>query len=342
MSHQQGGWVVACVAGVVMLAASVVRADVIQLRNGDRVTGRIVEIQSGRMKIKTTLLGDVSADMKDVATFSTDAPIALRLDDGSVVEQPVTPDADGMVAVASPTDARRQIPIGRIQSVGGPEKWKGTLSVGGVVSRGESDAERLNLGFDVARRSASDRARVEGGYYYGRERDDDTGNRNTTTDNWFVFGKYDYFFDPRFYAFGSTRVDKDRMAELDLRLVPSAGIGYQWVETADSDFNIEIGLAYVYEDYIVPNDNEDHLALRIAYRIEQKLNEQISVFHNMNYFPGLNRASDFNLITDAGLRAHLTQRMFTEFKLEWRIDSTPAPDAARNDLRYLLNVGWKF
>jgi len=34
--------------------------------------------------------------------------------------------------------------------------------------------------------------------------------------------------------------------------------------------------------------------------------------------------------------------MFTEFKLQWNYDSTPAPGASRSDLRYILGVGWKF
>ena len=51
---------------------------------------------------------------------------------------------------------------------------------------------------------------------------------------------------------------------------------------------------------------------------------------------------DFNLNADLGLRAQLTEKMFGEFKVEWRHDASPAPGADENDLRYTIGVGWKF
>ena len=45
---------------------------------------------------------------------------------------------------------------------------------------------------------------------------------------------------------------------------------------------------------------------------------------------------------DAGIKASMTERMFAQFKIEWRHDSEPAPDADKNDLRYVLGVGWDF
>jgi len=33
---------------------------------------------------------------------------------------------------------------------------------------------------------------------------------------------------------------------------------------------------------------------------------------------------------------------FAEFKFELRYDSTPAPGAKKEDLRYVMGVGWSF
>ena len=46
--------------------------------------------------------------------------------------------------------------------------------------------------------------------------------------------------------------------------------------------------------------------------------------------------------TDAGIHAKLTDRLFTEFKIEYRHDERPAPGAQKDDLRYTLGVGWNF
>jgi len=42
------------------------------------------------------------------------------------------------------------------------------------------------------------------------------------------------------------------------------------------------------------------------------------------------------------MRVTLTDSFFAEFKFEWQHDSTPAPGAVDDDLRYLLGVGWMF
>ena len=68
----------------------------------------------------------------------------------------------------------------------------------------------------------------------------------------------------------------------------------------------------------------------------------VKVFHNLAFYPSLESLSNYFLNTDAGIRLNLTEKMFAEFKIEFKYDSTPAPDASRSDLRYIVGVGWTF
>ena len=63
-------------------------ADEVRLHNGDRLTGKI-QIVEGKLTVSGSLAGDVTVEMKDVQTFSTDAPVEIRLQDGTVVKQRV-------------------------------------------------------------------------------------------------------------------------------------------------------------------------------------------------------------------------------------------------------------
>ena len=107
------------------------------------------------------------------------------------------------------------------------------------------------------------------------------------------------------------------------------------------NFNTEAGIAWVYEDYAV-GGSDNHVAARLAYHFDRKFNEKVTFLHNLEYLPSLEDLSDFNVNADAGVRATLTKTMFTQLKVEWRYDATPAPDAAKNDVRYTLGVGWTF
>ena len=47
-------------------------------------------------------------------------------------------------------------------------------------------------------------------------------------------------------------------------------------------------------------------------------------------------------VNAAGIRAKMTKTLFAEFKIQYQRDSTPATDSEKNDLRYLLGIGWQF
>jgi hypothetical protein len=113
------------------------------------------------------------------------------------------------------------------------------------------------------------------------------------------------------------------------------------VEREDLNFRTEAGIAYVVEKF-ENGDSNDFLALKLAYHLEKKFNDLVSFFHNMEYYPSLERLDDYLVITDAGVRATLTKKMFAEYKIEFRYDSTPAEGASRSDLRHIVGVGWKF
>ena len=46
--------------------------------------------------------------------------------------------------------------------------------------------------------------------------------------------------------------------------------------------------------------------------------------------------------TDARVRVSLTQKTFAELKNVWQYDAAPAPGAKKNDLQWILSVGWLF
>jgi putative salt-induced outer membrane protein YdiY len=310
----------------------------VRFKNGDRLTGKVTEAADGKLKVSTAVAGDVTVDLKDVETFSTDEPIEIRLDDGTVVKGRVEAagEAGTVTAEAGP------VALARVKTIN-PKlgRWTGSVVVGGLLNRGNSDTESLNVAVDAQRRGEDDRLSAAGGYVYSRQTDPATNNSSTAADAWFAAGKYDYFFTEKFYGLVSLRGDHDRIANLTLRLTPSVGVGYQWVEQPDLNFATEAGLAWVFEDYDTGND-DDHVAARLAYHFDKKFNERVAFLHNLEYLPSLEDGADFNLNADAGVRASLTKTMFTEFKFEWRYDATPAPDAHKNDLRYMLGVGWTF
>lgn len=328
---------------VLLVLTAPAAADEILFLNGDRLTGKITGADGGKLTIKTDTAGEVSVDLSKVKTFSTDDPVVLKSGD-TLLRSKVTGGADGTIQVVPIEGGAAQvIALTAVTQINPPPpKWTGALTANALVTRGNSHTENLGASLSAVRRSERDRITLGAGYYYGRQKDRDTGDEDTTVDNWFLFGKYDYFLTKQLYALGSLRVEQDRIADLDLRLTASLGVGYQWYETPTFNLNTEAGLAWVYEDFR-NEDSDDHLAVRLAYHVDWKPHQVVTLFHNLEWLPALDGPfDDYNLNLDAGLRATIVRSLFAEFKIEFRRDSTPARGAEKDDVRYLVGVGWSF
>jgi putative salt-induced outer membrane protein YdiY len=321
--------------------AAAVHADEIIFKNGDKLTGKIVTMEAGKMKIATAVAGEVIVDMTNVQTFSTDTPVDIRTAEGKKLNEPVTTaEADSVKTVGGEV-----LSLTGVTKINPPaEVWHGSVVAAGSIARGNTNTDDLGVAIALGLRrteTINDRFTLGGAYNFGRQRDPTTGDKSTTTDNWMAFGKYDYFVTPKAYGYGMMKGEHDRIADLNYRLSPGVGVGYQWVERPDFNVFTEAGIAYVYEDFI-SDGHQASCAWRFAYHIEKKFNDVWSAFHNMEIFPEIDSPEKYNMTTDLGIRAALTAAFFTEFRVEWKRDTDPAPGAEKNDLRYILGVGWKF
>ncbi|HEV7301235.1 MAG TPA: DUF481 domain-containing protein [Tepidisphaeraceae bacterium] len=323
------------------------RADEILLTNGDRLTGKVVSAGGGKLKIATAMAGEVTVDMANVRSFSTDEPIELHLTDGTILKQRVeaADDAGSAVRTTDGVLGPQTLPLASINQINPPPpppvKWTGSVRAAAAFSRGNSFTDAFSLEADAVRRSERVRRTLGAAYAYGRERIESTGEKNTTEDEWFAYGKYDYYLSKKVYLYGLGKVEQDRAADLLVRVSPSVGVGYQWIESPTFNIHTEAGFGWQYERY-ENGETEGQYIARFAYHIDRKFWTRYSIFHDMEVLPSLEDIESFNVNTNAGLRVALTQKLFTEFKVVWEYDSTPAPNASKHDVDYLLSVGYSF
>jgi putative salt-induced outer membrane protein YdiY len=319
------------------------RADVIILNNGDRITGTIDSADGGNLIIVSPIAGKITVALKDVKTFSSDEPIRVQLDDGSVINQKISPGPAGSFSTApGGVFAKQDIPIARIGKINPPPVvWTGSVVINGLLAQGNTNSEQFGASIDAMRRTDDDRITTNAAYLYGRQKVN--GITSTTDDNWHIAGSYDYFFTKKFYGYGNMRVEKDRILNLDLRLTPGVGFGYQVVERPDFNLNFEGGISWVYEEFTNEPTPNENVSARLAYHIDKTLfNSRFKVFNEIAWLPSVQNFHDCLLLTNTGFRMAITKTMFSELKAQITYDSHPAPQSRRTDAQYILGVGWTF
>jgi len=320
------------------------RGDEVLFLNGDRLSGKILKAAGGKLTIKTEGAGSVTVDMSKVKTFSTDAPVELGIKEKPPVSADVGAGPDRHVQTAPAPGAPPQpVPIADISAINPtPPAWTGSFTLNGLLTSGNSDTEQVGLRAALSKRWPDDRLTFGAEYYYGRQEDPRTGDESTTIDYAMLLGKYDHFFTKKFYGYLGTKAERDVVADLELRVAPGAGVGYQWFERPTLNLSTEAGRAWVYENYKRTGWSE-FFGPRLAYSVDWTPFHPLTLFHKLEYLPSFeDLGGDYLLNMDAGARLAVWKGLFAELRYEFRYDSTPASGRHRTDQRYILGAGWAF
>lgn len=320
------------------------RGDEVLFLNGDRLSGKILKAAGGKLTIKTEGAGEVSVDMSKVKTFSTDSPVAVGVKELPPVSADVGAGPDRYVRTAPAAGAPPQpVAIADISAINPtPPAWTGSLSLNGLLTTGNSETEQLGFRGALSKRWPHDRLTFGAEYSYGRQEDPSTGEKSTTIDYAMALAKYDHFFTKKFYGYLGTKAERDKVAELELRLAPGAGVGYQWFEGPTFNLSHETGLVWVYENYKRTGSSE-FFGPRLAYSVDWVPVQPLTLYHKLEYMPSFeDLGGDYLLNIDAGARLTVWKGFFAELRYEFRYDSTPASGRQRTDQRYVLGAGWNF
>jgi hypothetical protein len=283
-------------------------------------------------------------DLSKVKTFATDEPVQVGIGDRSPVSTRLGPGPDRKVEAAPAPDAPPQpIRIADINTINFPPRnWTGSIAVNGLLTTGNSETEQVGFKAGASKRWPHDRLSFGAEYSYGRQEDPETHEKITTIDYAMALAKYDHFFNGKLFGYLGTKAERDGVADLELRLTPGAGAGYQWFEGPTFNFSTEAGLSWVYENFKSTGTTES-FGPRLAYSVDWTPFPRLTLYHRLEYLPSFEDLSgDYLLWLDAGGRVSLWKGLFAELRAEYRYDSTPAPGRKKEDVRYVLGAGWAF
>ena len=335
------------IAVCLLLSIQAGYGDELHLKNGDRLTGKVVQLVAGKMLFKSDIAGDMTVDLSNIETLNTDEPIEVHLKDGTSFNQKVLSAGAGRFSVEGAEALRAQeFAVGDIVSINPPPKpvpkWTGDISAALALTRGNTKTETISASLNLMKRTDNDRTTINADYAKGKQVDRNTGQKEVIEDWWRAKGKYDYFLSKKLYAYVDGRYEKDAIADLERRVIIGGGAGYQWIESPDMNFSTEVGIASLYEKYDNMGAGNSELSAQLGYHFDAKITETVSFTNDLTYYPSLEKFSDYFLTTTAGIRADFTERMFATFKTIFNYDDTPAMGSHSTDVKYFLGLGYRF
>lgn len=322
--------------------------DRITLANGDVLTGTIKTMADGKVTIASPLLGDVTVPLASVSDMTTQAQVDLQTKSGDLLKRRIVGMEAGNLRLEGDTTSLALDNLGMINPPAKAEaKWTGSLRVNGLWTDGNTDRRAVGAAFAASLRRDSDRFSVDASWDYSEDKDNDT--TSVSFREWKLNQRragggmqYDYFLSQRWYALVTARVLGDTLADINLRFTGGAGVGYTWIEDAETTFLTEVGVSYLNENYRSNAPSVDFVAARLAYKLTRVLSASTKLVHGVEAYPSTEDIDDTYLTAKTEITTSLTDSMIASLAHVLDYDNIPAPGRERVDNRVVLSIGWSF
>ena len=333
-------WRVFVGLALVLLTQGLAFADLVVMKNGDRLSGTILTLAEGLLELETDYAGVIKLQAAQIAEVSSEQPHELRLTSGEVLKGALTPMEGQRLQVGASADrAATVVDWAQVAALNPPapqpSRWQGDLTLGGTMKSGNTDSRETTVAASGVRRTDRDRISLKLRYSYGEE----DGER--TAENTYGAMKYDYFVTKKLYTFLSLEFLIDQFKDLNLRTVVGPGLGYQLLDEEDRALALEAGVAYFNEDRDTAED-ESWLTARLGANLYYRLFDWLVFRDDLLVYPSLETGGEYQLRNEASLSTALSSSWALNFTNIYEHDSQPAEGVDSDDLTWILGLQYAF
>src|SRR5258708_96610 len=231
------------------LTASAARADVLVMKNGDRVSGSVIKKDGAGITIKSASFGAITAPWDQVASLEAGAAgdLTVITKDGKSARGPVSAPLGEIVAIRNPDEQRAWE---RLQSPGWRQLWAGAINIGLAVGGGNAKTETLTTGIVAARTTSTDKTFLS---LNAIESSASVNRLTSKTAQAIRAGVgYDHRLSPRLFLNTFNNYEYDKFQNLDLRFTAGGGLGFHFIKSDRRTLDLVGGAAYDHASFNTP------------------------------------------------------------------------------------------
>jgi hypothetical protein len=327
-------------------------ADVVTLKNGDRITGSIIKKDGGKLTFKSDVFGPVTFPWEQLDSIKSDQTLNVVLPGEQPVQSKITTEG-GTIAVSGkavpPSDIvalrndAEEAAYRRLLRPGLLDLWTvtGSLNIAGTTGNAKTSTFTVPIAF--ARISSTSKTTA----YFNAIRSSATISGVNAQTARAVRGGWAYSrnLHKRLFANGFNDYEFDKFQNLDLRAVFGGGLGYSVWKSESGRLDALAGLAYNHESFdpaplpkFTRNSAEFYWGDDFAY----KLSARTSFVQSYRMFNNLSNGGEYRQNFDLGATTQLIKWLTWNIAISDRYLSNPAPARKKNDLLYTTGFGFSF
>jgi hypothetical protein len=258
-----------------VFAAGQISADVVEVKGGARIVGKVSKIDGGSVVVATDYAGAITIKQADVVSISTDAPVAVRFANGTRVDGKITGAGDGRVKVAN-SEGEFASDISKVAAswaAGGKDPQVVALERGWGYEA-SMDVTGKNGNKSQLGTSASVRATLKGvtdtlQFYTAYDRQ--VTDNQKSADQFKAGLDYSANYSGKNSWYVRNEGGFDRIKDIELYDVAAFGLGYDLIKVPKQLLTGRAGISFRYEGYKNPRTTDVKSAgldFGLAHRLE--------------------------------------------------------------------------
>jgi putative salt-induced outer membrane protein YdiY len=335
------------VAGLWLATMSALAQTVsVELKNGDRITGRIVSETTDRVVLSNSFAREIAIPLAEISKRTALAAVTNTNATAVAAIATNTPAKTNAVALAKAVAATNSIFTSPAL-----KNWHGDIQAGVDLTFSERNRQVYNAKAKLT--YAKDRFKTVFDYdmTYGRTEVNETTTigtntitrQTTKTDANRMNGaiKTDFDLTKKWYVYNLVGAGYDEIRKIDLRYEVGPGLGYHLIQRTNFFMNLEVGATYQKEERADGSEVSRFFG-RAAEMATWKITPRLTWDEKLEYMPQIDDPAQFRMRFETNFRYAMLQNVFFNLSLIDIYDSQPANGVTPNDLQLRSSVGVKF
>ena len=325
-------------AALILVLGPVAGADVLVLKNGDRITGEIKAIWDDEITIEPTYSDEFEVDAEVVAHIESKRKFDIELSDGTKFAAVLKgANAEGLqiFVIDGEEIAAPLAQLYELDEIDDPVEWDSYVDLSAAVNTGNTESLNTKLSGNTTLTIGDHRHYGDASFIREEQFSE------TTKDQDLVRYNYNWLFnDPWFFSTALT-LERDPIRELDRRAILTAGMGRDIWNTPRLTLNIQLGAGLITEEIAASSDQSSVVAWTLRYR-QDLFGEDLEIYHNNSITRYIDGRENTIYKTTTGLRYEITDLLYANFSVDYDYETQPAQTATSEDLAVLFGLGVEF
>jgi len=351
--------VMMCVVLACLGRAAVADADVVMLKNGDRLNGTLLTISGSTLNLQTEGLGTLTIAMARVAYVWMSQAVTMVVRGQPPLRGELTLGIGGTwelvdhVGVVHMIDARAVnviLPAVKYEAIvdhhaSAWQDWTGTITAGYSVQRGNQQTDTFSGSVDARRERPTApifephwRTNVRLTTLLSNAEEADTSIGSNTLSS---SVRQDRLFAPGNFVFGIVQFDHVGTEGLSGRQTWGGGTGYDLTRNLRGTLSLFAGLTAVREMFITGGD-QTTAQIIVGEKLRYQLTPRIRIDHTANAYPNLTVTGQYHFDTNTTIDIKLTNRFSFNTGVIDLYLTNPAPGSQRNNFALTSGIAATF